>query len=107
MLALSIFHRWAIFEMWYVSNMSHRERVTVGDRGRIVLPSVVRAELGLTPGTQMLVSTEPDGSLRLRPYRAVADQALGLLADLAPRDVSLVDELLAERRAEAAREDAE
>jgi AbrB family looped-hinge helix DNA binding protein len=86
--------------------MAHAERrVTVGDRGRLVLPSAVRRELDLKPGTQMLLSTEGDGSLRLRPYRAVAEQSRGLLRDLSGG--SMVDELLAERRAEAAREDAE
>ena len=50
----------------------------IGDRGRIVLPSSVRAELGLEPGTPMLLSTEEDGSL--------------------------VGELVAERRADAERE---
>jgi hypothetical protein len=53
----------------------------------------------------MLLSTEKDGSLRLRPYRAVAEQSRGLLRDLPGG--SMVDGLLAERRAEAAREDAE
>ena len=42
-----------------------------------MLPSSVRAELGLEPGTPMLLSTEEDGSLRLRPYRAVAAQGRG------------------------------
>ncbi len=51
----------------------------------------------------MLLSTEADGSLRLRPYRAVADESRGLFADLT-EDGSLVDELLSERRAEAERE---
>jgi hypothetical protein len=55
----------------------------------------------------MLLSTEKDGSLRLRPYRSVADQARGMLASLAPEGDSMVDELLAERRREAAREDRE
>jgi len=88
--------------------MSHTDRqVIVGDRGRIVLPALVRSQLGLAPGTRMLLSTEADGSLRLRPYRSVADQNRGLLADLAPADVSMVDELLADRRAEAARVTAE
>ncbi|MEJ7798785.1 MAG: AbrB/MazE/SpoVT family DNA-binding domain-containing protein [Solirubrobacteraceae bacterium] len=87
--------------------MAHSCQVTVGDRGRIVLPAAVRSQLGLQAGTRMLLSTEADGSLRLRPYRAVADKSRGLLADLAPDDVSMVDELLAERRAEAARETAE
>jgi bifunctional DNA-binding transcriptional regulator/antitoxin component of YhaV-PrlF toxin-antitoxin module len=67
----------------------------------------VRAELGLRRGRRLLLSTESDGSLRLRPYRSVAQESRGVLADLAPPTVSMVDELLAERRAEAAREDAE
>jgi hypothetical protein len=52
----------------------------------------------------MLLSTEDDGSLRLRPYRAVADESRGLFAGLAEKG-SLVSELLAERRAEAGREE--
>jgi len=64
----------------------------------------VRAELGIEPGARMLLSAERDGSLRLRPYRAVAEQNRGLFADLAPAGESLVDELIAERRREAARE---
>jgi AbrB family looped-hinge helix DNA binding protein len=88
--------------------MSHIDRqVVVGDRGRLVLPSTVRRALGIVPGTRMLLSTESDGSLRLRPYRAVANESRGLLAALAPADASLVDELLSERRADAALESAE
>jgi hypothetical protein len=58
---------------------------------------------GFEPGTHMLLSTESDGSLRLRPYRAVAEHSRGLLHRLPGG--SMVDELLAERRAEANRED--
>ena len=94
--------------MWYAREMAHTERqVIVRERGRLVLPSGVRAELGITPGTRLLLSTEPDGSLRLRPYRAIAEQGRGLLAKVAPADRSMVGELLAERRREAARESAE
>jgi AbrB family looped-hinge helix DNA binding protein len=86
--------------------MAHIERrVTVGDRGRVVLPSAVRRQLDLKPGTPMLLSTEDDGSLRLRSYRAVAEQSRGLLRQLPGG--SMVDDLLAERRAEADREDTE
>lgn len=84
--------------------MAHSEQVTIGARGRLVLPSSIRSALGLTPGTRLLVSTEEDGSLRLRPYRAVADKNRGRYANLAENG-SLVDELLAERRAEAANEE--
>ncbi len=95
---------WDNDDQWYYVVMSHTEQVTIGDRGRLVLPASVRAALGLKPGTRMLLSTEDDGSLRLRPYRAVADGSRGLFAGLAEKG-SLVDELLAERRAEAEREE--
>lgn len=88
--------------------MAHVKRqVVVGERGRLVLPSAVRAKVGIRPGTRLLLTIEPDGSLRLRPYRAIAAQGRGLLAQLASPDRSMVDELLAERRREAARESAE
>ena len=99
---------WAYLLTWYIVDVAHTERkVVVGDRGRLVLPSAVRAALGITRGTRMLLSTEADGSLRLRPYRAVAEESRGLLAELTPADASFVDELLAERRAEASLENAE
>ncbi len=86
--------------------MSHNERlVVVGDRGRVVLPSGVRSELGLKPGSRLLLSTEKDGSLRLRPFRSVADQNRGMLAGSALAGKSMVDGLLAERRREAELED--
>lgn len=88
--------------------MAHSEReIVIGDRGRVVLPAAVRSALGLEPGMRMLLTTEPDGSLRLRSYRAVAEQSRGMLAELAPAETAMVEELLAQRRAEAAREDAE
>lgn len=84
--------------------MSHTEReVVIGDRGRLVLPAAVRSALGLKTGTRLLVSAEADGSLRLRPFRAVADANRGALHGLAPGG-SLVDNLLSQRRDEAARE---
>jgi len=88
--------------------MAHKEhQVVVGDRGRVVLPSRVRTELGLKPGSRLLLSTERDGSLRLRPYRSVADQNLGMLTGSTSAGKSMVDELLAERRREAELEDQE
>ena len=93
---------------WYDHLMAHKERqIVVGDRGRVVLPADVRSALGLKTGSRLLLSTESDGSLWLRPYRSVADQGRGMLAGLAPEGESMVDELLAERRREAAREDRE
>ena len=84
--------------------MSHTEQVIIGDRGRLVLPASVRSELGLAPGTRMLLTVEEDDSLRLRPYRMVADETRGVYADLAKRR-PLVDELLDDRRAESRSEE--
>jgi hypothetical protein len=60
----------------------------------------------VTPGDcqRMLLSIEDDGSVRLRPCRAVADESRGLFADPAGSG-SVVDELLAERRTQAEREE--
>jgi AbrB family looped-hinge helix DNA binding protein len=96
---------WDRSSLWYILNMSHAERtIVVGDRGRVVLPADLRTRLGLKPGMPLLVSAEEDGSVRLRPYRSVADGNRGLLSGLAAPGTSLVDDLVAERRAEAARE---
>ena len=72
-----------------------------------MFPADVRAELGLEPGDRLLLTTDDDGCLQLRPYRAIANRGLGLLADLAPGEGSMVDELIADRRAEARRENAD
>jgi AbrB family looped-hinge helix DNA binding protein len=103
---------WEISLLWYGPRMATKphgplpitSQVIVGDRGRLVLPAAIRSELGLTAGSRLLVSAESDGSLRLRPYRAVANAGRGLLAGLGPG--SMVDELLEERRDAAAAEDA-
>jgi AbrB family looped-hinge helix DNA binding protein len=92
---------WVIIETWYGYDMAHTHRIIVGDRGRLVLPSPVRSQLDLKPGTHMLLDTEPDGTLRLRPYRTIADSGRGLFVE----DAGMVDELLAERREAAASED--
>ena len=84
--------------------IAHKAQVTIGDRGRLVLPSSIRSALGLQPGTRMLVTAEDDGSLTLRPYRAVAETSRGMFSGLA-KGGSLVDDLLAERRAQAHREE--
>lgn len=85
------------------SQSGDRAIVAVGERGRIVLPARIRRSLGLQPGDQLLAEVEPDNSLRLVPRQVWARRFRGAFADLRT-DVSIVDELIAERRAEAARE---
>jgi AbrB family looped-hinge helix DNA binding protein len=78
--------------------------VTIGERGRIVLPAQLREELGLRPGERLIITADPEGGFRAISARERARQLFGLYRDLAPGR-SLADELIAERRAEASRED--
>lgn len=76
--------------------------------GRVVVPKAYREKLGLKEGDEV-IWTEIDGQVvltsRLQQVRRAQELCAQLFAGQAER--SLVDELIAERRAEAAREDAE
>lgn len=72
----------------------------MGDRGRLVIPAELRARAGLTEGTPLVVVDAPGGVVLLS-----RDQLKAMVrADLAGLD--LVGELLADRRRQAAAEDA-
>jgi AbrB family transcriptional regulator, stage V sporulation protein T len=76
-------------------------RTKVDQNGRVLLPAEVRRALGLRQGSELLVTLEDGGRLVLStPTGAWA--RLQALYDGPPAVV--VDELLAERRAEAHRE---
>lgn len=80
--------------------MSGSFQVVVGDRGRLVVPAEVRERAGITEGTVLVLLDTPTGLVLLtreQLRQRVRD-------DLAGTD--LVTELLAERRANAAAEDA-
>ena len=79
--------------------MSGTHPVTVGNRGRIVLPADVRQRAGLAEGTPLILLETPQGLVLL-----TRDQlAARVRADLAGLD--MVGDLLADRRAAAAAED--
>lgn len=80
--------------------MSGTYQVTMGDRGRLVIPAEVRDRAGLGEGTPMVLLDTAAG-LVLLTRAQLRDRVRG---DLAGTD--LVGTLLAERRAEAAADDA-
>ena len=97
--------------MWYNSQMAHklvsdRCTLTMGARGRFVLPAAVRKRLSLKEGDRMVLIVEDGGRLVLVPIAEAVRRARGMFKDLV-RGRSLVDELIADRRAEAAKEDRE
>ena len=79
------------------------KRVTIGPGGRMVIPAELRKSLGVRTGDQVVVDLK-DGDLRVRSLDAVIQRAQARVRQYVPDHVSLVDELIADRRAEAARE---
>jgi AbrB family looped-hinge helix DNA binding protein len=85
-------------------------QVEVNEQGRVVIPVAIRNHLGLKPGSRLTAREEngrvvlerPTDRLRRLQDRLAADRAAAGRAN-----VSVVDELIADRRAEAAREAAE
>lgn len=74
----------------------------LGRQGRLVIPAELRRKLGLNDGDE-LVAHDEDGRLVIEPRSAVLTRIRRRLRTL-PSEVSLVDDLLAERRREARRE---
>ena len=71
----------------------------VGEQGRMVIPSELRKQLGIEVGTELIARVEGD-HLVLETPKAVLARLKTLFATV-PSDISLVDELIAQRRAEA------
>lgn len=82
--------------------------LAMSDNGRVLIPAALREQLGLKPGTRIYAEVK-DGSLVLTSISQRTAQRRAYFAQLmkrlnVPDDVSLVDEFIAERRAEAARD---
>jgi bifunctional DNA-binding transcriptional regulator/antitoxin component of YhaV-PrlF toxin-antitoxin module len=73
------------------------------DGGRIIVPAEFRKAMGVAPGDTLVMDLDGE-ELRIRSQRAVLREIRERWMSLVPPGISLVDELIAERRAEAARE---
>lgn len=82
--------------MQYTSSVSN---------GRTVIPAALREQLGIKDGDQLIWEVR-DGELTVTTRIAQLRRAQALFRKYIPADVSLVDELIADRRAEQAAEDA-
>jgi AbrB family looped-hinge helix DNA binding protein len=74
--------------------------------GRLVIPADCRKQVGLQPGEEVWLRVTPDGLL-LTSYERALDTFQDEVSKLVGPGVSLVDELIAERRTEAAKENGE
>jgi AbrB family looped-hinge helix DNA binding protein len=80
--------------------MGDTQILSVGQKGRVVIPVEIRRRLGLAVGSQLVAVVEGDGVLLL-PRAAIKKRLRGMFADVG---ASMATELLRDRRAAAAEE---
>ena len=74
--------------------------------GRILIPAAVRHRLGLREGSEVIVRVEESGQLQVTSRAQALARVQSELGKYVGPDRALADELIAERRAEAERENA-
>jgi AbrB family looped-hinge helix DNA binding protein len=83
-----------------------KAKVQIGAGGRVVIPADMRAAMGVAEG-DTLVARVVDGEFRLMSRDVAVRLAQNLVRQFVPAGVSLVDQLVEERRSEARREASE
>jgi AbrB family looped-hinge helix DNA binding protein len=72
--------------------------------GRVVIPAEFREQLGLQTGTDVVLDIF-NGALRIRSMDQVISDVQAMVRKHVPEEVRLSDELIADRRLEADREE--
>ncbi|HEX8554036.1 MAG TPA: AbrB/MazE/SpoVT family DNA-binding domain-containing protein [Sphingomonas sp.] len=88
--------------------MTYLAKVIAG--GKVVIPAEIRRELGIKDGDSLVVERDATGAMVLKTYAQVAAEVRAEFRRLRGADVggpSIVDELIADRREEARRENDE
>ena len=83
--------------------MNVETRTRINESGRLVIPASFRKALGISAGDEVILRIEDEGLLITTMQRRIA-RAQERARKYVKRGVSLVDELLSERREEAKRE---
>ena len=79
------------------------QRVFIDQAGRVVVPAPIRKALGIR-GRQVLHISLVDGGIRLQTIEAGLERIRAIARSRGKSSESVVDEFIAERRAEAAKE---
>lgn len=87
----------------YQANRTFSQRVRIDQSGRVVVPAAIRKALGIR-GEQMLQISVRDGSIRLQTVQAGLERVRAIARRRGKSSESVVDDFIAERRAEAAKE---
>jgi AbrB family looped-hinge helix DNA binding protein len=83
--------------------MNRETRLRVNENGRVVIPAFFRKALGIKAGDELLLRMEDD-ELRITTLKKRIERAQRHARKYVKAGVSLVDELIAERREGAKRE---
>lgn len=83
--------------------MNDEIRLKINQNGRVVIPAAVRKALGVDIGDE-LIGQLTDDELRITTMKRRIERAQRHVRKYVKPGVSLVDELIADRRREAARE---
>jgi AbrB family looped-hinge helix DNA binding protein len=79
-------------------------KIKLGPDGRVVIPAAFREALGLKDG-DVLIASADQGELKLLTIPAAVRRAQAIVREFVPEGVSLVDELIEDRRREVEREE--
>lgn len=80
------------------------EITKLSEGNRVVIPAAIRKGMGLEIGDPVTLILQDNGEVRLLSKKESIKQAQNLVRHFVSESRSLVDELLAERRAEAKKE---
>jgi AbrB family looped-hinge helix DNA binding protein len=81
--------------------------VTVTERGRLVLPAEVRERLKIRDGDRVALSVEADGTIEIETHDVAIRKLRGMFKRPGKQGRLASDELIAERRREARKDDRE
>jgi AbrB family looped-hinge helix DNA binding protein len=85
------------------SVMGLETRLKITENGRVVIPAAFRKALGINPGDEIILRLDED-EVRITTMKRRIERAQRRARQYVKPGVSLVDELIAERREAAKRE---
>jgi AbrB family looped-hinge helix DNA binding protein len=101
-----LWHPYVVVHVFWSCRMVDVFHGKLADDGRVVIPAPLRHRLGMKPGDQLVIEAEGD-SVKVRSYAGVLEEVQSYFRQFIRPNISVVDELIVERRAEAAKEKAE
>ena len=84
-------------------DLNGEARLRINENGRVVIPASFRKALGINPGDEVILRLEDD-ERRITTMKRRIERAQRLVRKYVRPGVSLVDELIAERREAAKNE---